>query len=409
MPSSDFARLLQDVRRIAREVAAQAAAAVDREARFPHESLAALRQARVLSAAVPVGLGGAGLTLVEQGQLCHALSQGCASSGMVLAMHLIQVGCIARHAAGSPFFESYLRELAAEQYLLASMTSEVGTFGETRTSVCAVSPAADDAQRFTLAKDATTGSYCAHADAILVTARRAPDAAPNDQVLVLVRRDDCTLAQVGSWDTLGMRGTCSPGFRLEVGAAARTQVLPVGFADISALTMVPYSHVLWAALWAGIAADAHAKAAAFVRGQARKSPGQTPPTALRLAELTVALQGLRHHWLSVGAEFDALPLPATALAPAGTDVVAAAGEPHALSRIVWSLKFNSLKTAASERTPEIVHGALQIVGILGYKNDTPFSLGRHYRDALSGALMISNDRIAAQSANMLLVFKDDQE
>ena len=34
---------------------------------------------------------------------------------------------------------------------------------------------------------------------------------------------------------------------------------------------------------------------------------------------------------------------------------------------------------------------------------------RHYRDALSAALMISNDRIAAQSANMLLVFKDDQE
>ena len=80
-----------------------------------------------------------------------------------------------------------------------------------------------------------------------------------------------------------------------------------------------------------------------------------------------------------------------------------------LSRIAWSLKFNSLKTAAAERAPEVVHGALQVVGILGYKNDTPFSLGRHYRDALSAALMISNDRIAAQSANLLLVFKDDQE
>ena len=55
----------------------------------------------------------------------------------------------------------------------------------------------------------------------------------------------------------------------------------------------------------------------------------------------------------------------------------------------------------------MVHGALQIVGILGYKNDSPFSLGRHYRDALSGALMVSNDRIAAKSADMLLVFKDD--
>ncbi|MET0383728.1 MAG: acyl-CoA dehydrogenase family protein, partial [Burkholderiaceae bacterium] len=94
--------------------------------------------------------------------------------------------------------------------------------------------------------------------------------------------------------------------------------------------------------------------------------------------------------------------------PAGA-VAADAGQAHPLSRIAWSLKFNSLKTAAAESAPAIVHGALQIVGILGYKNDTPFSLGRHYRDALSAALMISNDRIAAQSANMLLVFKDDQE
>ena len=395
MPSPDFARLLQEVRRIAREIAAPHAAEVDRDARFPHETLAALREARVLSAAVPSGLGGAGLALHELGQLCHALAQGCGASGMVLAMHTIQVGCIARHGAGSAFFAGVLRELVERQSLLASMTSEAGTFGDTRSSVCAVAPEEGSPERFRLVKEATTGSYCAHADAILVTARRDPEAAPGDQSLVYVRREDCTLEQLGSWDTLGMRGTCSPGFKLDAGAP-RAQVLPLAYADISAQTMVPYSHVLWAALWCGIAADAHARAATFVRGQARRNPGTTPPTALRLAELTVLLQAMRHHWQSVAAEFDALPAPAADAA-------------HPLARIGWSLKFNSLKTAAAERAPEIVHGALQIVGILGYKNDTPFSLGRHYRDALSAALMISNDRIAAQSANMLLVFKDDQE
>ncbi len=388
MPRPEFQHLLQDVRRIARDVAAPAATAVDRDARFPHETLAALREARALSAAVPVALGGAGLTLAELGRLCHALAQGCASSAMVLAMHTIQVACAVRH--GGAAFEPLLRELVAEQSLLASMTSEAGTFGDTRRSVCAIE--ADGAQ-FRLGKDATTGSYCAHADAVLVTARRAPDAAPGDQVLAWIRRTDATIEQVGSWDTLGMRGTCSPGFRLDA-RAPLAQVLPAPFADISAQTMVPFSHVLWAALWTGIAADAHARAAAFVRGQARKSPGQVPPTALRLAELTVQLQAMRHHWQGVADEFDALP----------ADTAAAA-----LGRIGWSLKFNSLKTAAAERAPEIVHGALQVVGILGYKNDTPFSLGRHYRDALSAALMISNDRIAAQSASMLLVFKDDQE
>ena len=49
---------------------------------------------------------------------------------------------------------------------------------------------------------------------------------------------------------------------------------------------------------------------------------------------------------------------------------------------------------AAFTAPAIVHQALQIVGIGGYKNDGKFSLGRNYRDALSGALMISS-RVSA--------------
>ena len=32
-----------------------------------------------------------------------------------------------------------------------------------------------------------------------------------DQVVVLTRNEQTTLEQTGSWDPLGMRGTCSPG------------------------------------------------------------------------------------------------------------------------------------------------------------------------------------------------------
>ena len=48
-----------------------------------------------------------------------------------------------------------------------------------------------------------------------------------------------------------------------------------------------------------------------------------------------------------------------------------------------------------------------ICGILGYKNDTKFAVGRHLRDAHSAALMVGNDRIYATNASMLLVLKDD--
>jgi acyl-CoA dehydrogenase len=377
-------------RRIATEIAATHAADVDASARFPIETVNALRNAGILSAAVPKELGGAGCSMVELAQLCSTLSLACGSSGMVLAMHYIQLACIVRHGLESEFFREYLRDLVRHQYLLASITSEVGTYGDTRSSLCAVERQND---RFVLNKDATTGSYCAHADAILVTCRRDKDAAANDQVLVLVQRADCKLTQTTSWDTMGMRGTSSPGFRLE-SAGPLQQIVPGSFADSSAQTMVPYSHILWASLWWGIAADAVGKAANFVRNQARQNPGVVPPTATRLAEVSMQLQNMKQHWQAAAQAFDA--------------VASGPEQQEELLSIGWALRLNNLKISCSEAAPQIVHRALQIVGILGYKNDSPFSLGRQYRDALSASLMISNDRIAAKSASMLLVFKDAQ-
>jgi acyl-CoA dehydrogenase len=390
IPRTDqsFSLLLEAARRIASEVAAGHAADVDSKARFPTETVTALREAGILSAAVPQELGGAGCNMMQLTQLCSALSQACGSSGMVLAMHYIQLACIARHGLESEFFRGYLRDLVQHQYLLASMTSEVGTYGDTRSSICAVE---SQSGRFVLNKDATTGSYCAHADAILVTSRRDKDASASDQVLVLVRREDCTLTQTTSWDTMGMRGTCSPGFRLE-SSGPDPQIVPGAYADSSAQTMVPYSHILWASLWWGIAADAVGKAANFVRGQARQTPGTVPPTATRLAEASLQLQLMKQNWQSAAQAFDAIAQNA-------------AGQEELLS-MGWALRLNNLKISCSEAAPQIVHRALQIVGILGYKNDSPFSLGRQYRDSLSASLMISNDRIAAKSASMLLVFKD---
>src|ERR1043165_6720625 len=82
--------LLNEAKRIAAEVAAKAAASVDREARFPTETLEALRKAQLLAAAVPRSLGGAGCNLRELSEICAAVAGGCSSSGMVLAMHYIQ-------------------------------------------------------------------------------------------------------------------------------------------------------------------------------------------------------------------------------------------------------------------------------------------------------------------------------
>lgn len=381
--------MIDRMKQIAADVASKYAPDVDRQARFPVETLTALRAEKALSAAVPEQFGGAGMGLRDLAAMCAALGQGCGASSMVLAMHHIQVGCIARHGAHSAYFQDYLRGLVEHQWLLASMTSEVGTYGDTRSSICAVEVAGD---RFTLNKDATTGSYCGHADGILVTCRRTAESPASDQILVLVKKDNYTLTQTSTWDPLGMRGTVSPGFRLESSGHV-DQIIPGSYADSSAVTMVPYSHVLWAGLWSGIAADAVSRASAMVRAEARKRIGETPPSAILLARVSQDLQSMRHNWQHVATEFD--------------EISADAGRREALTTMNWALRFNQLKCACSEAGPRIVHQALQIAGLMGYKNDSPYSLGRHYRDLLSASLMVSNERIAAKSASLLLVVKDD--
>lgn len=386
---STFDEMLAAAKLIAQEVAAVHAADVDAKARFPQETVDAMKRHRLLSAAVPVSHGGPGLGMYELGQLCSAIAGACGSSGMVLAMHYSQLGTLVRHGVGTPWFDAYLREVVENQYVLASITSEVGTWGSTRTSICALQR---EGERFTLVKEATTGSYCAHSDAILVTCRRDNDAAESDQILVLVKPCDHTLTQTTTWDTLGMRGTVSPGFRLEANAPIE-QVVPGSFADSAADSMVPYSHILWSALWTGIASDAVSKAASTVRAAARRNPGGEPPaTAKQLASAMADLQSMRHNWQAVARDFDDLEAR------------------HAradLLKMSWGLKMNSLKIDCSEKVHQLVHQALQIIGLPAYKNDGPLTLGRHYRDALSASLMITNERMRGRSAALLTVLKDE--
>ena len=63
-----------------------------------------------------------------------------------------------------------------------------------------------------------------------------------------------------------------------------------------------------------------------------------------------------------------------------------------------ALRFNNLKIAASEQAPRVCQGALGVCGIVGFKNDTPFSVGRHLRDTMSACLMVANERIHQTNA-----------
>ena len=81
-------------------------------------------------------------------------------------------------------------------------------------------------------------------------------------------------------------------------------------------------------------------------------------------------------------------------------------DPDWLMTVAAALRFNNLKIATSEQAPRICQGAMGVTGIVGFKNDTPFAVGRHLRDSMSACLMIANDRIHATNAGLLLIAKD---
>jgi acyl-CoA dehydrogenase len=277
-----------------------------------------------------------------------------------------------------------LRRLVKEQLLLASATTELGVGGDLKSSLCSVLV---EGERFTIEKKAPVISYGAEADAILVTARRSPEAPPSDQVQVLVEAGSTDLEPLAGWDTLGFRGTCSLGIVLQ-GEGNVRQILPTPFADVLAESMHPFSHLTWGSLWLGMATDALSMARASVRKKILENPDAPPVSALRLAEADEVLFEMRAGLYATIDEYQRL---------------LDAGEPDAFRNFGFSIRVNNVKVTCSERVVDIVGKALQIVGISGYKNDSKNSLARHIRDAYGASLMVNNDRIRGHNSTMQAV------
>jgi acyl-CoA dehydrogenase len=364
------------------EVAGPAADEVDRESRFPHEAVEAFKQNGLLSALVPERLGGGGASLAEVAGAVRAVAFHCVASALVLAMHSIEVSNLVRHGTSDPL-QQLLGEIASKQLLIANANSEVGIGGDVGRSICAVEQT-DDGLR--LEKQALAISYGEYADAIVATARSSPDSEETDQVQVICRRPDFALEQTSTWDAIGLRGTCSNGFRL-VATVAPEMVNPVPFAVIASSGGIQASTILLSAAWVGLAEAAAAKAHAFVRAAARRSIGTVPPAAGRLAELAVELQEARSMLTSAATRFTLLENSEEMESPS----------------MIASVR--NVKVATSELAVRIATAALEICGIVGFKRDTPFSLDRHIRDAHGSVVMVSNERYLRANAEMLLARK----
>ena len=112
-----------------------------------------------------------------------------------------------------------------------------------------------------------------------------------------------------------------------------------------------------------------------------------PPTALRLSELAVELQEGRSVLVSAALRFDEL------------DKVGDVQNPG------YILAMRSLKVSTSTLAVRTATKALAIIGLAGYRRDSPFTLDRILRDSHGGVIMGSNERSLQDNAQMLLARK----
>ncbi len=368
--------------KIGEEIAGPNADDVDRNARFPSETVAALRENGLLSALLPKDCGGDDASLAEISSAIRGLAFHCASSALVLAMHSLETFNLKRHGT-TPGLKALAKDIGTNNLLVANGYSEVGFGGDIARSFCALETGKNP---MTLEKQALAISYGEYADIVTTTSRRSPEASESDQIVMFLRPPHLQLEPTSNWDSIGLRGTCSRGFRITAEVSPEL-LFPVPHATLLIDGGAQSRQLLLNSVWIGLAEAAAARAHSFVREAARRTVGTTPPTALRLSELAVELQEGRSVLVSAALRFGEL------------DKV---GD---VQNAGYIFAMRSLKVSTSTLAVRTATRALAIIGIAGYRRDSPFSLDRIIRDSHGGVIMGSNERNLQDNAQMLLARK----
>ena len=383
-PAPDTSALLAASRRVAREVLRVWAPVVDRDNRFPTESIAALRAAGLLAYFIPQHLGGAGGDVLTFCSIASALGEECLSTALIWVMHCQQHAILTDESF--PERDDILASIAREGHLVASVTTDIEGSSDVLQPRTALSSAAGEVR---LVRTAPIVSYGREAAFYLVTMRRGDGQA--DPVMVLVDPSAGTIEVTGEWQAMGMRGTQSVPMRFDV-RIEPGRILQGVFRDLAIRTIIPLGHIGWAAAWLGAAKGAFTRTLMHLRapGGRRLADPRFEALRERLAALRLSLDlgnalltsvANRVHGMRLGGE------------PAGS-----------YSDVTFTIQVNNLKIAAAQLSFATVHGLIDICGLHhGYCEPSELALERVFRDLRSASLMYSDQRLLSANGSLLFV------
>jgi alkylation response protein AidB-like acyl-CoA dehydrogenase len=213
---------------IAREVFARQAADVDKHARWPKESIEALRSGGFLGLNVPASHGGAAQGPRVFANVVAKLAEGCASTAMIYLMHVVATQTMVE-ANEFGKRDQVLNDIAAGKHLSTLAFSERGS----RSHFWApVSQATAFEVGYHITADKSFVTSAGHADSYVVSTRTAGAADPATTTLYYVPKAAKGMTVISPWTGLGLRGNSSAPMKFDgvpVSAADRLSAEGDGF------------------------------------------------------------------------------------------------------------------------------------------------------------------------------------
>lgn len=344
------------------EQIAAAAATVDRERRFPTESIERLATQGALGLLAPAEHGGADAGLLTLVDACAQIGAACASTAMVFLMHNVTVATIA--GGDGPRAASLLSALATER-LGTLAFSERGTGAHFYTPELQATHT-DGGVRISGCKSFVTSG--GHADVYLALVRSADGEGLDCYAL---ERDQPGLRFHGDWHGLGMAGNSSIAIELDhvlVAGDARIGT-PGGGGDLVFGIVAPVFLAGLAAVNVGIATGALQHAIEHVRERSYGDGSALADVQViqhQLADMDTRVRGARLLVRDAAALVDARD--AGALVP-----------------------LMEAKVAATNAAATVTQTALEVCGGQGYTHALPIE--RYLRDAHAGAVMAPTNSV----------------
>ena len=344
------------------EIAAHAAD-VDRAARFPLESIDALRSAGLLGLGVPPAYAGPGGGPPDVVRAIEETAAACASTGMVYTMHLVAAQTLLAGTSDDGVKAEALSAIAAGRHLSTLAYSERGSRSHFWAQVSRAAPE-NGGVRIDADKSWVTSASAADS---FVAATGAPGSDdPLETELYLVDAHANGIEVVGAFDGLGMRGNDSSPVRFRDVAVPHERRLGEpgsGFALMMSATL-PWFVLGSAACCLGVAGAALAIATEHVAGARFAHMGTTvaelPTVRARLAEAELRYLQARSYLYTVAEQI-------------------AVGAPEARLGVL------ALKAAAAEAAADVTDAAMRVCGGAAYSRHLP--LERLFRDARAATVM----------------------